>query len=453
MADYKAKLAALGVRVPEVLLPAKGTDYSKWAVVACDQYSSERDYWKRAEAAVGAAPSTLNLIFPEAYLEDADAEARISRIQANMRDYLSRDLLIPAEEGMVLVERFTPYEKKPRVGLVIAVDLEAYRYGADSKSLIRPTEGTIVERLPPRMRIRRGAELELPHIMLLVDDPKRSVVEPLYAMRERLPRLYDFDLMLGSGRIKGWRVSDEAALERLADALGAIADPAAFEAKHGSKEPLLFAVGDGNHSLATAKAIWEELKAAHAGEAGIMDHPARYALVELINVYDEGLPFHPIHRLLSGVGEAELLAALKGYQDFEIERFGTAGAAIAAVDAAKPGDAAHRVACVSASGALVIAFPKPKAKLAAGTIQAFLDPFLKARAAEGKGAGIDYIHGTESLLALAAKKGNLGLYLPPIDKAGFFDTVIHDGVMPRKTFSMGEAPEKRFYVEARRITR
>jgi hypothetical protein len=294
MAGYKDKLAALGVALPEVLLPAKGIDYAKWAVVACDQYSSERDYWKRVEETVAGAPSTLGLIFPEAYLDDADAEQRIARIQDNMRDYLSRELLASAGPGFILVERFTPYEKKPRVGLVLAVDLEAYRYGADSKSLIRPTEGTIVERLPPRMRIRRGAALELPHIMLLLDDPGRSAIEPIYAARERLPKLYDFDLMLGSGRIRGWQVKEGAALEALADALGVLADPAAFKAKYGSlaesssAAPLLFAVGDGNHSLATAKAVWEEIKAAHAGEPGLMDHSARYALVELVNVYEIG---------------------------------------------------------------------------------------------------------------------------------------------------------------------
>ncbi len=454
MVGYQDKLASVGVRVPEILLPAKGADYSKWAVVACDQYSSEPAYWERAAAAVGGAPSSLGLVFPEAYLEDGDAEGRIARIQAHMRDYLARGVLESVGPGMVLVERFTPFEAKPRVGLVLAVDLEAYRYGADSASLIRPTEGTIVERLPPRMRIRRGAELELPHIMLLLDDPERTAIEPIYAMRERLPKLYDFDLMLGSGRVRGWKLADPAALDRLADALCALADPAAFAARHGAKEPLLFAVGDGNHSLATAKAVWEEIKTERAGDPGLMGHPARYALVELINVYDEGLPFHPIHRLLSGVDEAELLAALKGYQKFEAERYPSPEAALAAVDSpaanrAHSAVATHSVACVSPKGALVFSFPEPKANLAAGTVQDFLDPFLKAR----PGASIDYIHGTESLIALASKPGNIGLYLPPIDKDGFFDTVIRDGVMPRKTFSMGEAPEKRFYIEARRITR
>jgi Protein of unknown function (DUF1015) len=448
VAGYADKLARLGARLPEVYLPAAGTDYAAWAVVACDQYSSEREYWKRVEAAVGGAPSALGLIFPEAYLEDSDAEARIARIQANMREYLAHNVLASAGEGLVLVERFTPYEKRPRIGLVLAVDLEAYRYGADSSSLIRPSEGTIVERLPPRMRIRRGAVLELPHIMLLLDDPRRGVIEPIYAAREGLPKLYDFDLMLGSGHARGWKVADPAILGAMANALAALADPAAFKAKYGSDNPLLFAVGDGNHSLATAKAVWEEIKSARSGEAGIMEHPARYALVELVNVYDEGLPFHPIHRLLVGVEEGELIGVLEGCQEFEIDRHPSPEAAMAAVDARDANSAAQRVACISPAGSLVITFPRPKAKLAAGTLQDLLDPFLKSR----PGLGIDYIHGTESLLALAAKPGNLGLYLPPIDKSGFFATVIRDGVMPRKTFSMGEAPEKRFYIEARRIT-
>jgi hypothetical protein len=458
MAGYVDKLASLGVKVPEVLLPAAETDYSKWAVVACDQYSSEREYWRRAEAFVEGAPSTLGLIFPEAYLEDADAEARIARIQAGMRRYLEDGVLASAGEGLVLVERSTPYGSKPRVGLVLAVDLEAYRYDPDSASLIRPSEGTIVERLPPRMRIRRGAALELPHIMLLLDDPKRAVIEPIYAARSSLPELYDAELMFGSGRVRGWQVKAPALLESMAAALGRLADPAAFEAAHGSKRPLLFAVGDGNHSLATAKAVWEEIKAGRGEEPGIMEHPARYALAELVNVHDEGLPFHPIHRILIGLDEGALIDALaagpgdasRSGLEFEIDRLASPEAAIAAVeDPTVKGDAAQRIACISPTGSLVIAFPRPKAKLAAGTLQDFLDPFLKSR----PGVGIDYIHGKTSLLALAAKPGNLGLYLPPIDKSGFFETVIRDGVMPRKTFSMGEAAEKRFYIEARRITR
>jgi hypothetical protein len=442
--DFRDRLAALGVHVPDILLPAKGIDWSKWAVVACDQYSSEPGYWKRVEAAVSGAPSSLNLVFPEAYLEDPDAEERIARIQERMRDYLERGVLSSAGEGLVLVERFTPYEKKPRVGLVLAVDLEAYRYDALSPSLIRPTEGTIASRLPPRMRIRRGAGLELPHIMLLVDDPERSVIEPIYESRERLHKLYDFDLMLGSGRVRGWRVNENAILGRLADCLEAIRDCGGG---------LLFAVGDGNHSLATAKAIWEETKAANPSDPAIMGHPARYALAELVNIYDEGLPFHPIHRLLSGVDETEFLSALKARCDVEVKRCPSVEESVAAVDATKAlSDASgsvHRISLISRKGSYLVSFINPTSHLAAGSLQDFLDPFLAAH----KGGGIDYIHGGESLVALATIEGNLGLYLPPIDKSSFFATVNRDGVMPRKTFSMGEAPEKRFYIEARRITR
>ena len=448
MAELAASFGKLGIRVPEVQLPASGTDFQKWAVVACDQYSSEREYWEKAKAFVGAAPSTLNLVFPECYLEDADKKERVGRIQAAMKDYLSRGVLESKGEGFVLVERYTPYEKEARKGLMLAVDLEKYQYGKEPKSLIRPTEGTIVERLPPRMEIRRGAPLELPHIMLLLDDPERSVIEPLYAARSQFSKLYDFDLMLGSGRVRGWQVKGEAVLAKVAAALEKLADPAAFKAKYGKDEVLLFAVGDGNHSLATAKAIWEETKKAiPAGDPRLESHPARFALVELVNIYDEGLPFHPIHRVLFNVDEAKFFAGLSAYQEHKVEKLRDSAAAFAKADEADP-SGAHRIAFVSAKGAGLVSFPKPKANLAAGTIQEYLDGFLKAN----PGVGIDYIHGTESLEALATKPGSLGLYLPPIDKGSFFGTVIRDGVMPRKTFSMGEAPEKRFYIEARKIS-
>ncbi len=448
MADFSAELSRLGVRIPEVYLPAEGIDPSAWAVVACDQYSSEREYWEKVKDRIGDRPSTFNLIFPECYLEDADKRERVERIKASMHDYLARGAVKNIGPGFILVERRTPYEASPRLGLMMAVDLESYRYGKDSKSLIRPTEGTIVERLPPRMEIRRGAELELPHIMLLIDDPTLSVMEPLYAARERLPKLYDFDLMQGSGSVRGWHVRDASSLGKVAAALEALADVDAFEGKYGSRDLLLFAVGDGNHSLATAKATWEEVKKTiPAGDPLLESHPARCALVELVNIYDKGLPFHPIHRVLFGVDEASFFKGLDAYAEHTVTKSHDAGAAFAKVDDAST-QGGHRVGFVSAKGAGIIEFPKPRANLAAGTIQEYLDAFLKAN----PNVVIDYIHGDESLAALAMKKGNLGLYLPPVDKASFFGTVIRDGVMPRKTFSMGEAPEKRFYIEARKIT-
>ncbi len=445
MAQLQERFAALGVAVPEIYLPAKGADYGRWAVVACDQYSSEREYWEDVAAFVGDAPSTLNLIFPECYLEDADKAERVGRIQAAMRDYLERGLMERRKPGFILVERYTPFEKHPRKGLVMAVDLEAYQYGKGVTSKIRPTEGTIVERLPPRMEIRRGAPLEFPHIMLLIDDPARSVIEPLYAKAAGLPKAYDFELMKGAGHIRGYAIEDDASLEGVAAALERLADPAAFKAKYGRDELLLFAVGDGNHSLATAKAIWEETKKAMAGDPALMSHPARYALVELVNIYDEGLPFHPIHRVLFKAEREALLSELKSAGGvFEPMAFAEA---VKATDSYEGSE--HRFAYLSDAGSGLLRFAAPKAKLATGTIQEILDAHLKARPQ----TIIDYIHGTESLEALATKPGNFGLYLPPIDKSSFFGTVIRDGVMPRKTFSMGEAPEKRFYIEARKIVR
>jgi hypothetical protein len=448
MESANASLEALGVRVPEVLLPSPGVDLARWAVVACDQYSSEREYWRKAAAFVGDAPSTLNLVFPECYLEDADRKERVGRIQAAMRDYLARGILSSQGGGFILVERFTPYEKEPRKGLMLAVDLEKYVYGKDSRSLIRPTEGTIVERLPPRMDIRRGALLELPHIMLLVDDPGRTVIEPLYARRERLPKLYDFDLMLGSGRVRGWQVRDEASLAAIASALGKLADPAAFNARHGADEVLLFAVGDGNHSLATAKAIWEETKKSlPAGDPRLSGHPARFALVELVNIHDAGLPFHPIHRVLFGA-TLDMFHEVLGSSPLERsgQHVNDAAQVYPLVDAPAE-EGIHRIGLVSAGRKACLSLGKSPHRLAAGTVQGLLDELLK----RNPGVGIDYIHGTGSLEALAMKPGNLGFYLPPIDKTSFFATVVRDGAMPRKTFSMGEAPEKRFYMEARRI--
>jgi hypothetical protein len=323
------------------------------------------------------------------------------------------------------------------------------------------------------MRIRRGASLELPHIMLLVDDAGRSLVEPLYAARADLPSLYDFELMKGSGHVRGWQVAEPGLMEAFAGALERLADPEAWKARYGNPDVLLFAVGDGNHSLATAKAVWEEIKASRiagrsgGGEAvrpdgagsggvpaGLEDHPGRYALVELVNIYDEGLPFHPIHRVLFNVDEEAFFAAAREWGG-EIEAGAEGLSAPGAV--ASPGEvfagidgyagSEHRIGWLSSRGAGRIAFRRPAANLAAGTVQRFLDGWLAAN----PGTGIDYIHGRESLEALARKPGNVGLYMPPVDKAGFFRTVIRDGVMPRKTFSMGEAAEKRFYVESRII--
>lgn len=465
MENARERLERIGVSVPEIYLPAPGVDYRKWAVVACDQYSSEREYWESVDHDVGDAPSTLRLIFPECYLEDPDKNLRIAKIQENMRDYRERGVLSPRGEACVLVERSTPFEENPRLGLVVAIDLERYQYGADSKSLIRPTEHTIVERLPPRMAIRRGAELELPHIMILIDDPQHKVIEPLYKKRQYFERAYDFDLMKNSGHVRGWLVLREEELAQIADALEALGNREAFQKRYGHDEVLLFAVGDGNHSLATAKAIWEETKAAFANTPHaqnlLASHPARYALVELVNLYDQGLPFHPIHRVLFNVDAQDFLSTLER-SGAEIRFTQDAADAFAHVDAtegtnpAKHSDSApaasssaHQFAFVTEHRTGTITFDAPKARLAVATIQEQIDAYREKHPE----VGIDFIHGTASTEALGKKKGNIGLYLPRISKTAFFSVVVHDGVMPRKTFSMGEAPEKRFYIEARKITK
>jgi len=453
MNEKEFSLKPFGLGIPEVLLPRSGLDLPRWAVVACDQYSSEKEYWERVRDFVGEKPSTLNLIFPECYLEDEDAQERIQKIYAAMDLYLSQGFLESPGKGFVLVERSTPYVASPRLGLLALLDLERYDYREGSRSLIRPTEGTILSRLPPRMAIRRAAALELPHVMVLVDDPEQTLVEALYRRREYYPRLYDFELMEGGGHARSWLLNDAASLALVDSALRKLADPEAFARRHGSDHPLLFAVGDGNHSLATAKAIWEELKQEIGGMPGsasekeelLENHPARYALAEIVNIHNAGLPFHPIHRLLFNLDTRDFFAALEA-EGVELIQLPDASQAFRRCDEADP-ESAHRIAWVIQGRAGLLRFTAPQAKLAVGSLQNFLDRYLKTR----PGCGIDYIHGSGSLLSLASKPGSMGLYCPPVDKASFFSTIVRDGVMSRKSFSMGEAPEKRFYIEARHI--
>lgn len=281
----------IGVLVPNVMLPPKGTDFSKWAVVACDQYTSQPEYWEQARALIGDAPSTLDLILPEAFLGKPDEQDRINAINKHMREYMENGVLTTLPQGFVLVRRTAA--GNTRNGLVLALDLECYDYNKGSTSLIRATEATIVSRIPPRLRIREGAPVELPHILVLIDDPDRTVIEPLFKKTDSFETLYDTDLMLGGGHISGWLVSDPSDIQGVLDALTALTDPDSFKAKYGDHAPLLFAMGDGNHSLATAKANWEKIKAS-LPEAELASHPARYALVEIENVHDDGIILEPI---------------------------------------------------------------------------------------------------------------------------------------------------------------
>lgn len=440
----------IGLQVPTLLLPRSGTDLTKWAVVACDQYTSQPDYWAQVEALVGEEPSTLRLMLPEVYLGAAD-EARIAAIQETMRRYLAEDVLTPQPPGLILVERETA-RGQTRRGLIAALDLEHYDFNPGAKTLIRPTEGTIMERLPPRVRVREQAPLELPHVMVLIDDPQHMVIDPLFAEPAEL--LYDVPLMLDSGRVRGWRLDHPLLIQWVVEQLSRLADPATFSARYGvTDEPvLLYAMGDGNHSFATAKIIWENLKRTASDPAAIMNHPARHALVELVNLHDDGLEFEAIHRVAFGVDADHLLAGMTAFCAMQ-------GSALTVLDypswpAARQAwramqDVPNRqvIAFISGSRCGVLSIEQPRLTLPVASLQAFLDDYLPRQS----GARIDYIHGEDALEQLGAQPGHIGFYLPTLDKNDFFRTVIHDGALPRKTFSMGEADEKRFYLECRRI--
>ena len=432
---------SIGIQVPRIFLPRPGVNLNKWAVIACDQFTSQPEYWKNVEETVGNAPSTLNLIFPEVYLDKPGADERIQRIQQTMRDYLSEGLL-ESHDGMLYVER--QVGGRLRKGLVLALDLEHYDYNKGSRSLIRATEGTIIERLPPRMRIREGARLELPHILVLIDDPERTVIEAVGKSKTHLSKLYDFGLMAGSGHLKGYLVDDPNIETGIISALEQLANPQAFTAKYGigrDQPVLLFAMGDGNHSLATAKAIWEKKKA----QVG-MDHPSRYALVEIENVHDEGLEFAPIHRVVFGLKQ-DIFGGMKEYYRFGYSFTQCKDQSEMVARVCNATGTPQVIGVVSPQGFGIVEITNPSSNLPVGTLQSFLDDFLKHTDAEK----IDYIHGEEVVFTLGQQPGNMAFFLPGMNKSELFKTVILDGALPRKTFSMGEAHEKRFYMESREI--
>lgn len=397
-----------------VLLPANA-DMSKWSVVACDQYTSEPKYWEDAENFVGTSPSAYNLILPEMYLQCGDVGERIEKINSQMNRYLSDGVFASEGRCYIYVER-TLRCGKVRKGVVGCVDLECYDYMPGSKSAVRPTEKTVVERIPPRLRVRENAPVELPHIMLLADDPNKILIEPLGEEKSKFEKLYDFDLMMSSGHITGYKLDDETA--------------SAFENKllsmgnDGSKSVLVFAVGDGNHSLATAKACYRNFKD-KIGDAAL-ESPARYALAELVNLHDDSLEFEAIHRVVFGVDRNKFTDGL--------------------LNICTPVDGAERdFTLVTEEGDKPLKFNNPDSSLAVGCIQNYIDTYLVEN-----GGSVDYIHGEDVARELAGE-GNVAIVLDAMKKSDLFKTVTEDGVLPRKTFSMGEACDKRFYVEARKI--
>lgn len=414
-----------------ILLP-QDCGLTKWAVVACDQYTSQPEYWERVDQFVGDAPSTLRLILPESKLESEHVEEEIQKINQTMEQYLEEGRLRELEDAMIFLERKLS-NGKTRLGLIGKLDLEQYSYEKGSGTPIRATEGTVLSRIPPRMKVRKNAPIELPHIMVLIDDPKKEIIEPFLRKesKKQMQMIYSTTLMEQGGRVSGYLLSKEQA-DKVQKQLAGLADPARFaQFYHAEGKPVLtYAMGDGNHSLATAKACWEELKPT-LSEAERQTHPARYALVELVNLHDDSLEFEPIHRVLFGVDPKQLLADL-----------------LAAYPGAHYGAGeGHQITYVlpgERGGILTV--PHPTAQLEVGTLQTFLDQYLEAH-----GGKIDYIHGEDVVEQLVQQPDSIGFLLPGMGKDQLFPTVIFDGALPRKTFSMGEARDKRFYLEARKI--
>jgi len=412
----------------DILLP-KDCDMHKWSVIACDQYTSEPEYWDEVSATVGSAPSTLNLILPELYLEQDGVAQRIDNIHTAMDKYLADGIFAEYKDAMVYVER-TQSNGILRQGIVGAIDLEKYDFSKGSTSEVRATEATVIERIPPRIKVRQGAPLELPHIMILIDDPDNTVIEPLAKTVSDDSKLYDFELMQKGGSIKGWLV-DKSAQEAVDKSLCALADPDTFCRKYGlSNTPvLLYAMGDGNHSLATAKEFYEQLKKANPGK-DFSNHPARYALAEIVNLHSEALKFEAIHRLVYDVDCDKLINELT-----------------AALELSETKTSDQYVICSCKGVEKKLYINKKSSNLSVGSLQNFLDGYIKAN-----GGKIDYIHGADTVKSLADKHNGIAFILPDMDKSQLFPTVIKDGALPRKTFSMGHAEDKRFYIEARRIT-
>lgn len=410
----------------DILIPIK-CDLSKWSVVACDQYTSQRDYWEKVKSNAEGSPSALNIIFPEVYLNDPDSDGRIERINKTMSEYM--ELMTEFKNSFIYVERMQS-NGKIRKGIVGKLDLEEYDFNKGSQSKVRATEGTILSRIPPRQKIRINAPLELPHILMLIDDREKKVIEPLGMKKDSMKKLYDFDLMQNGGHITGWLVNSED-IPAITDGVNSLEDKNTFEEKYGvtDKGVLVIAAGDGNHSLATAKTCWEEIKKNLAPEEAEI-HPARFALVELNNIHDEALEFEPIQRVVFGVKPEDMMSAFVKYYS----------------GAAFEDNGGQKIDYVYGSNKGSIYIKDAPSNLPVGTLQRFIDSYI-----EENGGEVDYIHGNDVVCELAEKENTIGFMVAPMEKNDLFTTVIKDGALPRKTFSMGEAQDKRFYLECKKI--
>lgn len=409
----------------DILLP-KDVDMNKWSVVACDQFTSEPEYWTEVKNLIGDTPSSYNLVLPEVYLEDDDVEDKISLVNKNMKDYIANGIFESFNSSYIYIER-TQRNGQIRKGIIGAVDLEDYDYKKGSKSAIRATEGTVAERIPPRLKVRLNAKLELPHVMILIDDNKKSIIEHIAENKADMKKVYDFDVMMNSGHLEGWILTDDLA-EFLEKELLKLADISSFNAKYDVNEtkPLVFAVGDGNHSLATAKEYYNIAKEKMGDKA--LNSPARYALAELVNLHDDSLVFEAIHRVIFDVDPVDFEKELLKNCEETKEK------------------AAQAFKFVTESEVKNYKIKNPTANLTVGSVQNFIDEYISQ-----KGGRVDYIHGDDVVCQLCKKHNVCGIILDAMDKNDLYKTVIVDGSLPRKTFSMGDAWDKRFYNEARII--
>ena len=418
-----------------ILLPDASVPLGQWGCIACDQFTSDRDYWAKAEQAAAGGPSALRLILPEVYLGESDQQARVDQIHKAMEQY-DREVLTRAVDGFVYVER-TLQSGRVRQGLVGRVDLEAYNYHLGSLPLVRPSEHTVEERIPPRMAVRRDARLETPHVMMLADDPDRLLIEPVGRQKEKLRPLYDGELMLGGGHVAGWAVEDPALIRQIEDAMEVLSSQETFLAKYPgapNDRPMALAVGDGNHSLATAKAYWEELKKTLTPQQQ-KDHPARWCLAEVCNVRSDAVEIEPIHRVLFNTSYETVLLNLVTWSDENLAGIRFGDSFEQKLQLMGPRDRCH------------LSFENPSAPLGVGTVDEFVEYFLENHPE----ARVDYVHDEAAVRSFCEKEGAVGMLLPAMRKGDLFRGVVLGGVLPRKTFSMGHAEEKRYYIECRRI--
>ncbi|MFH1404048.1 MAG: DUF1015 domain-containing protein [Candidatus Altiarchaeota archaeon] len=441
----------IGLCVPKILLPNKSVDLTKWSVIACDQYNTQKEYWEKVKGFVGGSPSTLHLIFPEAYLDSGEYGAIVDSINRNMREYVDEGVLDEGRECFILVERTLPSGKKRR-GLIVALDLEKYDYDKDSKTLIRTTEGVYLSKLDTRIKIREKATIELPHILVLIDDNKKEIIEPLF--KKKLEKLFDFKLMMNGGHIRGYAVGDEHLIMDVVGKLRRMADPDEFKRKYGvggSENIILYLMGDGNHSFAAARKRWDRIKKGAEDQQAVMNHPARYAMVELINIHDEGLSIEAIHRLAFNVDFNDMVDDMRVFYEgqgsgFSVERFDSEEEMFERLEILGK-DGLHNIPFVHSDGYGIFSVGNPKHNFETETLEAFLVGYTDSRS----GSAMEFVHGEDVLRSMGSREGNVGFYMPRYSKKSLFKSVLLHGAFPRKSVSMGHADEKKYYLECRKI--